>query len=157
VLLCPPGFYGQLGESCVPCSTGSLLGALCPGGETTHDAVVSLAGWWRFNVSGADAQCLGQTRRASTCPSLVPCLPSAACTGANSCDAAYDGDRCALCAKNYYRTNALCIPCPSSPWAIIVAFVLVAIAAAAAAYALHKFNVSLMLITIGCATLLLHA
>lgn len=194
VFLCPFGSYGLLGETCIDCVVRdrrnlfheclplappadlqtSLAGAVCPGGETTNDLVVASPGWWRFNVSGSSTACAGRSGRATTCPSVVPCLPSTACLGANVCDKQYAGVRCSSCASGFYRNNGSCIPCPSSPWAIIVGFLLIAsfgtgagafssqtivipawnmpnfrVGATSAAYLLHKYNVSLVLITIG--------
>jgi hypothetical protein len=165
LLLCAPGYFGVLGEMCLPCAT-ALQGAACPGGEAELDLVTSLAGWWRYNVSGSSAACSTRPGRSATCPVLVPCLPAAssldsgACLGGNLCAPEYTGDRCGTCSAGYYRSSGSCIPCPSSPLALIIAFLLIAVIATGVAYFLNKYNVSLMLITIGyvgnCAALSIH-
>ena len=112
-------------------SQANLPGAFCPGGETIVDLVVALRGWWRFNVTGDHWACVGRNNRLSTCPNVVPCLPASACLGNNLCSAPYDGDRCSNCATGFYRNNGNCVPCPSSPWAIIIGFLLIAAAGTA--------------------------
>jgi hypothetical protein len=59
------------------------------------------------------------------------------------------GTRCALCDDGFYRFNDACAKCPSSPYAVIIGFVLGALAALSISYWLNKINLSLTLISIG--------
>jgi hypothetical protein len=63
--------------------------------------------------------------------------------GNNKCSPQYTGERCAFCAKGFYRVNGECIKCPDSPWAIVIAFSLGAMFALGGAYFLNKKNVNL--------------
>lgn len=113
----------------------------------------SLPGFWRFNLSVPDSRCdalrNGETRRAAGCPYFAACAPAESCLGNNTCADGYTGARCALCADGYYRFNASCAPCPSSPWAVIVGFTVGALAALGISYGLNKSGISLTLIAVG--------
>ena len=174
-LRCPKGAMGLRGELCATCGAGAGMvnGALCPGAEMDTDLATALPGWWRFNSSTA-LQCASalQAGRISSpnpswgwaapnpatglaavpdpgCPVFVACEPLDSCLGANVCSGNYKGDRCQECATRFYRVNGVCIRCPDSPWATVVVFVLLALAAMFAAYLLNSKNVNLSLISIG--------
>jgi hypothetical protein len=57
--------------------------------------------------------------------------------------------RCALCADGFYRFNSGCAKCPSSPYAVIIGFVLGALIALGISYFLNKSGISLTLIAVG--------
>lgn len=142
---CVPGSYGIVGQFCTACP----FGASCPGGELYTDLVLAQSGFWREPSSSAPAGVCPPF--GSQCVYVVPCLPSgnASCLPGNICAAGYTGDRCSLCADGFYRFNSFCQVCPSSPYAVIVIFVLVALLALGASYALNKSGISLTLIAVG--------
>ena len=148
VAVCPPQFYGVVGEVCLPCPGGGV----CPGGELYADLLVSASGYWRFNVSAPSAKCDAAQRPGRTqygCPIIQACSPLVACVGNNLCSAGYTGIRCATCASGYFPSNGVCAPCPSSPFAVIIIFVLLALGACALSYFLNKAGLDLPLISIG--------
>ncbi len=156
---CKRGFYGLQGETCVECGmnvdAGQQAGAKCPGSELEVDLVTSLPGWWRFN-STEPVQCHPRrthraldSTRSPGCPVFVACEPPESCLGANQCAGEYAGDRCAACAKSYYRVSGECIKCPDSPWAVVIIFCVAALAALFGAYTLNAKSVNLSLISIG--------
>jgi hypothetical protein len=167
-LRCTQDFYGVAGEYCLPCYTASntlpvcgdlvtfpcqVQGAKCPGGERDFDLTVSLSGFWRFNVSDI-AQCHPlRVNRVSEggpgCPIFSACEPAESCLGANRCAIQYRGERCQDCADRFYRANGVCIKCPDSPWAVVIVFVVAAIAALYIASLLNSKNINLALISIG--------
>jgi hypothetical protein len=61
----------------------------------------------------------------------------------------YEGARCATCSDGYFLSNGSCVPCPSSPFASIIIFVLAALGACALSYGLTKSGLDLPLLTIG--------
>lgn len=113
----------------------------------------ALKSFWRFNLTVPDARCNalrnGPTRQADGCPWFVGCAPPESCLGYNTCAEGYTGTRCALCADGYFRFNAVCQVCPSSPYAVIIGFALGALAALGISYGLNKSGVSLTLIAVG--------
>ena len=121
--VCAYGYYGTNGLLCAKCPDG----ALCPGGETTDDRVTSLSGYWRVTILSqlTDAVCPSQRQGDALpyCVYTVACAPKESCQGSNVCATGYTGDRCATCDNGYFRTNGNCAECPSSPYAIIVVFV----------------------------------
>lgn len=101
-----------------------------------------------------DARCdairsSGPTRAEAGCPWFAACAPPESCLGNNTCAAGYTSERCALCDDGYYRFNAGCQLCPSSPYMVIILFVLGALAALGISYALNKSGISLTLIAVG--------
>lgn len=140
---CPPGYYGQVDEVCLRCPPGAAcLGDECLVNEGVlckeYHEPTSLSGWWRSYASTPTEPGLCPPQRqtrpgkfAGSCPTFVPCEPAAACVGDNVCAPEYTGDRCAQCAKNYFRFNGECAQCPDLPWLapllIIVALLVVCI------------------------------
>ena len=148
VAVCPPAFYGVVGETCLGCP----VGAACPGGELSTDLVRSLPGFWRVNVSAPSAACAAAGRQGRTefgCPVLQACSPAGACLGNNTCATGYTGSRCATCQDGYFNSNGACAACPSSPFAAIIIFIVAALAACALSYGLTKAGLDLPLLTIG--------
>lgn len=84
---------------------------------------------------------------------VVPCIPSEACIGANVCAPGYVSRaplfRCGYCAPGFYRSNAVCVPCPTSPAGLVVGFALVAIAGAGAAYYADRKKINVAFVAIG--------
>ena len=79
--VCPVGYFGQLGASCVPCPVGGS----CDGGDA---APVALTGYYPMAGDG-----------------FVRCDPPDACLGGvnATCGQRYTGPRCASCAIGAYR------------------------------------------------------
>lgn len=155
-LRCPYQYFGLRGEECVPCGTADdqVNGAKCMGGEMDYDLTVSLLGFWRVN-STTGSQChpkiahRANDPRFPGCPVFLACSPVTSCLGANLCAPQYKGERCAVCASQFYRVNDECIKCPDSPWAIVIIFSVGAILALFAAYTLNAKSVNLTLISVG--------
>ena len=144
VALCTPGFYGLQGQLCTACP----VGATCPGSELTTPLVTAQAGYWLDtdgSLTPASFPCPGGPE----CAYTVACAPAESCLGKNLCAMGYTGKRCSLCADGYYRVNVACEACPSSPYAIIVIFVLLAVLALCASYLLNKYKIQLTLIAVG--------
>lgn len=84
---------------------------------------------------------------------VVPCIPAEACIGANICAPGYVSQaplfRCGYCAKGFYRSNAACVPCPTSPAGLVVGFALAAIAGAGAAYYADRKKINVAFVAIG--------
>ena len=47
---CEKDFYGLVGEYCVNCEE-ERIGAVCPGGESYEDLVISDEGFWRLDIN----------------------------------------------------------------------------------------------------------
>lgn len=127
-------------------------GTTCPGGETATDLVTALPGFWRIAESEVSAaNCPPQRQGASLpfCVYAVACQPSSSCLANNTCAEGYVGQRCALCDSGFFRANGSCAPCPSSPLAVVLGLVLLALAALAGSYVLNKSGVPLTLLSIG--------
>jgi hypothetical protein len=154
---CKAGFYGLDTEYCMPCPPG----AVCPGGEHQDDLTYAKPGWFRDNITNSlgspHPTCVRVNRTSRlACPNFLPCEPKwnspenpGACTGWNMCGLGYAGFRCQKCDKGFHRVVGLCEKCPSSPWLVIIMFIAGSIAALAVAYALNKYKISLVLISIG--------
>ena len=111
------------------------------------------AGFWRFNLTVPDPRCEAlrnvPTRAGPGCPWFAACAPSESCLPGNVCADGYAGVRCTTCAAGYYRFNAACAVCPSSPWAVIVGFICGALVALGVSYFLNKSGITLTLIAVG--------
>ena len=118
-----------------------------------HCLLQAVPGFWRYNLSVPDSRCdsirSGPSRAANGCPWFAACSPPESCLANNTCSVGYTGERCMLCADGFYRFNAACQPCPASPYAVIIGFVLGALAALGMSYYLNKSGISLTLIAIG--------
>jgi hypothetical protein len=73
----------------------------------------------------------------------LPCQPSKSCIGDNQCAVGYTGERCARCAKRYYRLDGECEECPENPELVLLGFVALAICAVGAAVVLQRSGVNL--------------
>ena len=143
VPLCASGYYGLEGQYCTPCP----VGVLCPGGELKTPLISALAGFWLNDASLIPSSIVCPI--GPLCAYAVACAPSESCLANNVCATGYVGTRCALCDNGFYRVNSACAPCPSSPYAVIIGFVLGALAALGVSYGLNKSGISLTLISIG--------
>ncbi len=76
VALCSRNNYGAVDELCLPCPTG----AYCDGGLAQP---IALTGW--FNLNGTGDQCPPERLHRTHCDYIVPCEPSIACLGNNTC------------------------------------------------------------------------
>ena len=123
VAVCAPEFYGVIGQLCAPCP----LGATCPGGELNKSLVLAQPGFWVASpatLTAANCPVERQGDNLPFCVYAVACAPADSCLGSNICAAGYKGDRCVFCNDGFYRTNGSCAPCPASPYAIIVIFII---------------------------------
>ena len=84
---------------------------------------------------------------------IVPCVPKTACLGDNQCATGYMSKppmfRCASCAEHYYPSAGNCIKCPDSPYALIIGFILLVVAAVGLGVFLNKRGVNVAVISIG--------
>jgi hypothetical protein len=84
---------------------------------------------------------------------MVPCSPSSACIGDNICAVGYASlppmYRCASCASGYYVSAGNCIKCPDSPYALVIGFILVVMAAAGLAAFLNRKGVNVAVLSLG--------
>ena len=84
---------------------------------------------------------------------IVPCSPASACLGDNHCAEGYMSKapmyRCASCALHYYARAGSCIKCPDSPYALVIGFILIVIAAVGLGVFLNKRGVNVAVISIG--------
>ncbi|KAA0154911.1 hypothetical protein FNF29_02052 [Cafeteria roenbergensis] len=125
---CPARYYGQPGEFCLACPQGAVCeGPVCQQSDglvcTEYIEPYSAPGWWRAYATTPTEEGLCPELRqnrpgkfAGTCPTFVPCEPAGACLGSNICAEAYAGERCAVCAEDYFRYNSECAKCPDMPW-----------------------------------------
>lgn len=148
VSMCVPGYYGTAGLLCAVCP----LGLDCPGSELYKSRVSAQGGFWMLAPGVATAaQCPPERQglNLASCAYAVACSPNASCLPGNVCAEGYTGDRCSLCADGFFRANGICSACPSSPYAIIIIFIVGGIAALAVSYGLNKSGISLTLIAVG--------
>jgi hypothetical protein len=160
---CPPRFYGQVGEECLPCPNGAECegpvcsvssGLLC----TEYIEPYASPGWWRaYERTPTKAGLCPPERQnrpgsfAGACPTFVPCEPAEACLGSNACAAQYTGERCSHCAKGFFRFNGKCSKCPDLPWLAPALICVAVIAVCAAGYTLQKndqLNIGVFLVSI---------
>lgn len=172
--VCDNDWFGRPGQVCLPCPRGAtclgyvaeieLPAAVAAASPTQaelakHTMPVPQAGW--FNLNSSDS--LVADDMSGACPPnfiiddrdvcVAPCSPASSCIGENFCAVGYRSAapeyRCSSCAIGYYKRAGLCAECPDSPELLIIAFVLMAICAAVAAYFLNKSNIDVALVQIG--------
>ena len=173
-MLCDAEQYGQVGEYCEPCPQG----AVCLSGADQGCAVwgsdpvrciefvepFSMAGWWSEPVPTSDRFCHGPRQAGAnglhplgrpfpynlTCPRMLPCEPSSACTGNNTCKYGYDGYRCKDCLKGeFYRVAGECIRCPQMAEVYIALFCVGIVLLCICGYILNRKKMHLAFISIG--------
>ena len=168
-LQCEVGYYGQNGEICVPCPLGAQCdGPVCEeyhidgsllGTCKRYREPYSLEGFFRVNLPANTAEC--PTDRADrqvseehlpelvgTCPVFLPCEPTDACLGNNTCATGYTGERCSQCLLGYYRVGGECEQCPDTAWILILVGLLLVIGVCVGVYYLSRI-MSMALVTIG--------
>ena len=168
-LVCQTSWYGMPGEYCLKCP----VGALCdrdeiytpvsePGfwrfdlpnarpnasAQAEKDAgkEVSDDSLWVYDVNGGKGNENCPAERRTTRPSCqvyLPCQPAKSCIGDNTCAPGYTSERCAFCAKGYYRLDGECEVCPENPELIILGFIGLGIVGVAAAYMAQRSNISM--------------
>jgi hypothetical protein len=95
---CIAGYYGSPPlKPCLPCPQSA--GASCPGG--TERAIVR-QGFFRVSDNIVE-----------------PCSPEESCldtglTAETPCSLGYSGNRCGICASDFYRSDLVCKACPTS-------------------------------------------
>ena len=141
---CQQGFFGHAGESCLVCPIGSICS-----GQWKYP--VALNGFFNLNSSyGASCPTSNMIEGRDVC--IVPCSPSSACIGNNLCAAGYVSTlpyyRCNACAEGYYKRSSDCIPCPGSPYLLIVGFFLVILFLVGLGYVFQKYNVNVAFVSI---------
>jgi hypothetical protein len=114
-ITCSSGFYGNSGKLCSSC----VSGANCPGGNSSWDAldlsapIYSPPGFWNF-FGPYGTSCPPNTplaqRPTGRDVCIAPCLPSAACGGANLCSSGYisappSAIACGKCDVGFARVN----------------------------------------------------
>ena len=157
LLVCSPGYYGRTGEVCAACPT---VGARCDGflfyaagGDDARNSYPRpLAGFYNLNGTTADA-CPPSSGVAGRDVCIVACEPMDACLRDNLCAAGYVSPapyyRCATCAPGYFRRNGTCMRCPTSPYAVLVVFLVMFVAAACVGFVLNLRGVNLAVLSIG--------
>jgi hypothetical protein len=109
-----------------------------------------------YSLNGTEASACPDVTRAQypgrdVC--IVKCEPEDACTGDNYCGNGYVSKepmfRCASCAPKFFRRNGECIPCPSSPYAVFIAFGLIIMCAGGLGWILNRKNVNIAVLSIG--------
>lgn len=132
---CQLGYYGLFApghQRCLPCPKG----AECKGG--IGQAPRAMKGFYNLalparydsttastddtalrSVRSLAAECPERVREANAAQDIaciMPCEPPVACMEDNLCAAGYESRyptyRCSSCAKNYFRSAGVCIPCP---------------------------------------------
>ena len=153
---CQFGFYGQLGEECLPCPQGAECQAACLASSgsicTDFSEPESIPGWYSLDAEMGNPEC-GRSERPypynTTCFDLVPCEPAESCVGANECAPEYTGVRCSQCAERFYRVAGLCVACPDMAWLFITLFVVGLVVLCCVGYVLNRYKVHLAFISIG--------
>lgn len=177
LIVCAAGSFGHSGESCAPCPSGAICagylsnaGVSLRAGAANGTSVPFMLGNVEVDAAGLHTYPTPNAywfdlngSMASACPPgsavpgrdvcIVPCLPISACLGNNMCAPGYSSAgplyRCGYCASGFYRSNAECIRCPDSPAALVIGFVLLAMAGAAAAYWADKKQINVAFVAIG--------
>jgi hypothetical protein len=140
------------------CLGQATTGNPCFARVCTHNQPVPEAGFFNLNSTDRFNSDMG-----SVCPPnnviagrdvcITPCSPREACVGENLCAVGYRSAapffRCSNCELGYYRRAGLCVKCPDSPELLIIAFCVLALGAAVAAYFLNKMNIDVALLQIG--------
>lgn len=157
---CQLNYYGHQNETCCACPTiGGVAGAACAGFNSSE---TSAAARYPYPVPQAGFFNLNDTM-ASACPAgnldpcgrvcIVACVPSSACLADNVCAAGYVSKpplyRCASCAPGFYPTGGVCTLCPTSPYAIVVIFVLAVVFGAVFGYVLNRWSINIAFFSIG--------
>ena len=132
---CKVGAFGGPGEYCTSCGVAEITGFVCEN-DNMYSPIAS-RGWYLAYMTSGNKDCPTYTADRPYCPVVQPCMPSNSCEGNNTCSTEYTGDRCATCAEGYYRINGRCQECPSSPWAIVLAAVLVVLVGGYVGYKLQ--------------------
>ena len=154
---CSVNYYGLPGESCLPCP----LGGMCDGYNpltNTHTYPYAAAGFYSLNSTsdGSAAACpADKTVAGRTGVCIVACFNAAACLGANQCAPGYISTapvfRCNSCAQGFYSLNTQCTPCPTGggPYALVICYCLLVLAAGALAYVMSKNAIRIGYLSIG--------
>ena len=130
-IMCPPGYYGSLHETCTQCPTGATCAGLLADPR-------SLPGFWREERG-----------------MFVACKPEYACTGGAQrhsdmqCGPGYAGKTCSICAPRHFRLRQDCPPCPDLAWLFFVGFGVGLLSIVGFAYFLNKRRVNLAGLSIG--------
>jgi hypothetical protein len=177
VFACKSGFFGKVGETCLPCPAQypdmpQYTGALCegyminrPSFEQRFTYPRPLKGWYNLNSSDRNSLKWGEPGESmmSTCPEgfqvgnrdvcIAPCDPPEACLRDNICAFGYASKapawRCSNCDTGFYRRNIECIKCPDSPWALVIGMLLLIIFAGGLGYFLAQKGVNIAVVSIG--------
>ena len=144
---CKAGAFGGPGEYCTSCGVPEVTGFVCE--KDNMYSPVAYNGWYLSYMRMGSGDCPPNTAGRDSCPVVQPCMPSNSCEGNNTCAVEYTGVRCATCAEGYYRINGRCQECPTSPWAIVLAAVLVVLCGGYIGYKLQQKNVNLGIMSIG--------
>ena len=145
---CKRGWYGLQGETCVFCEE-EQPGAICPGNERWIDLVYSDEGWWRFNRTTPHDRCHPERLSREKCPVFMPCEPSFACLGDNTCAREYAGVRCSQCADGFFRIGGLCQSCPDHAWLLALGLALAVVGVCVGGYIINSKGIRLAAFTIG--------
>ena len=133
-LRCSKGYYAASdGQPCEPCPIGAECGGMLA-------LPVALPGFFSLVRAYSPMLC-SSLKWGSVCSPLrwcgtvwvlaavqdsafVACTPPEACQGgsSSSCLAGYTGELCGACAKQWYRIEQRCKPCPDSAWLLLIAF-----------------------------------
>lgn len=82
-------------------------------------------------------------------PYFVACEPRDACTGDNYCAPAYAGERCTVCAEDYFKLSGECQKCPECRWCMPLLLTVALIMAGSCGWVLAKREVNLGVLSIG--------
>jgi hypothetical protein len=156
---CAPGKFAKTGgadgtslgadgtslvSSCVPCPDN----AICLGGYSEPFAE---KGYWKTLNTGDGNANLGSSGSTELQWSYVQCTPVAGCGDGNFCVAGYEGERCASCAKMYFRhfVEGTCDACPKSPTLLLLGYFSAVVIVGFGGYKLYRKGPNMAALAIG--------
>ena len=116
---------------------------LAPEDTTVFDKAMLVEGTTTSSIDPS------QPAKALVNPYFVRCEPIDACNGDNVCDPAYAGERCTVCAENYFKLSGECQSCPECKWCMPVALLFAVIVAGSCGWVLATREVNLGVMSIG--------
>lgn len=159
VVACDVGYVARPGEACISCPAGASCrgyNAMLPwdnalGAAPRFVDPVPLPGFYNLNDTARGA-CPPSADVPGRAWCIAPCEPAHACLGDNVCEDGYESKapmwRCSSCAAGFFRRASECVRCPSSPFALLIGFAVLALCATGAGYLLNRKGFDLAFISI---------